>query len=66
MAIWSVSGSLARTESRVKSSRVEASRAEAEAGANLMAITWTDCQMHANNSLVQQLATHFQQSATRR
>lgn len=61
MAIWPVSGSLARTESRV-----EASRAAAEAGANLMAITWTDCQMHANNSLVQQLATHFQQSATRR
>jgi len=40
--------------------------AEAEAGANLMAITRTDCQTHANNSLVQQLATHFRQSATDR
>lgn len=36
------------------------------AGANLMAISWTDCQTHANNSLVQQLATHFRQSATDR
>lgn len=36
------------------------------AGANLMAISWTDCQTHANNSLVEQLATHFRQSATDR
>lgn len=36
------------------------------AGANLMGISWTDCQTHANNSLVQQLATHFRQSATDR